>query len=715
MPTFSLKTGVGLAVVLLGLGLTAHFIIVQKRTEELTAQLIGEGSNVQDPNENPEISELLAQGHLIPPMLESLLRIEWRYSMARIKRPTILMRGVNWVIGRDEETYGKATRSNNVRIVRSGSLSSVAGVLCVGIGDLDEECVSANRYQSMTAFQRISRLHGLRQILWTKDGFCNTINYALSGFKDNFKGLVMQPFTFPCFTLPDQYRALETYANAKQAETPVGETLKWIVKPTDRGAGIGIYVVDSLQPLDELRKEGAFLIVQPYMNDPYLIDGYKFDLRTYVLVTSISPLRIYMYKEGLVRFASSRYDVNATTGGKKTQFLTNTSINKKFKDVNELVWRFSKFKAYLASVGQDPDIVFARIYQAVTRIFLSSEAAFRRHFEKLQSGYTCINCYQLLGVDVIFDENLTPRIIEVNGSPDMGLSHARGSAYDATKIGMMTDVLNVIYRRASVAVDLAQDLSKIHAEVKTACGASTRFCIDDIDLEYLLDAKRERMNRGGFSRLYPTANGGDYTDYVRHVDSLASDSTLSEVLSDEKVLPRNSRGTWRLHILQTALEKLYEPSESAASKRYKALMHNAIANAQLQQNKLEEEVAAAGKAAAETAGTEEEQVPAAPQAQPLSTKTDGGQANASAGDVSPLKPRDQPPAENTAGGSGGDVGAGKKESAASAGVANALPAVNKKESAASAGVKNALPAVNTKESAASAGVKNALPAVNTKE
>eukprot|EP01137_Pigoraptor_chileana_P029864 Opistho-2@15654 len=449
MPTFSLKTGVGLAVVLLGLGLTAHFIIVQKRTEELTAQLIGEGSNVQDPNENPEISELLAQGHLIPPMLESLLRIEWRYSMARIKRPTILMRGVNWVIGRDEETYGKATRSNNVRIVRSGSLSSVAGVLCVGIGDLDEECVSANRYQSMTAFQRISRLHGLRQILWTKDGFCNTINYALSGFKDNFKGLVMQPFTFPCFTLPDQYRALETYANAKQAETPVGETLKWIVKPTDRGAGIGIYVVDSLQPLDELRKEGAFLIVQPYMNDPYLIDGYKFDLRTYVLVTSISPLRIYMYKEGLVRFASSKYDANATRGGDPTQFLTNTSINKKFKDVNELVWNFEKFKNYLTKVGEDPDEIYRRIYEAVVKVFISAEPAFRRHFQTMGKGYTCTQCYQLMGVDVIFDELLRPKVIEVNGSPDMHLSHQDGSTYDSTKVGMMTNVIAMNYGRSN--------------------------------------------------------------------------------------------------------------------------------------------------------------------------------------------------------------------------------------------------------------------------
>ena len=58
-----------------------------------------------------------------------------------------------------------------------------------------------------------------------------------------------------------------------------------------------------------------------------LIDGYKFDLRIYVALTSINPLRLYVYDEGLVRFASEKYD----TSDLKNIFshLTNYSINKK--------------------------------------------------------------------------------------------------------------------------------------------------------------------------------------------------------------------------------------------------------------------------------------------------------------------------------------------------------------------------------------------------
>lgn len=38
-----------------------------------------------------------------------------------------------------------------------------------------------------------------------------------------------------------------------------------------------------------------------------LMDGYKFDLRIYVALMSINPLRIYVYDEGLVRFATVKY------------------------------------------------------------------------------------------------------------------------------------------------------------------------------------------------------------------------------------------------------------------------------------------------------------------------------------------------------------------------------------------------------------------------
>ena len=55
-------------------------------------------------------------------------------------------------------------------------------------------------------------------------------------------------------------------------------------------------------------------------------------MRIYVVVTSVRPLKIYLYKEGIVRFSSEKYDTN--TIGNVYSHLTNSSINKYAANVN---------------------------------------------------------------------------------------------------------------------------------------------------------------------------------------------------------------------------------------------------------------------------------------------------------------------------------------------------------------------------------------------
>ena len=71
------------------------------------------------------------------------------------------------------------------------------------------------------------------------------------------------------------------------------------------------------------------MVVQRYMHKPYLIDGYKFDLRIYVLVNGINPLRVYVYKDGLARFATVPYQSPAPSNlNNLCMHLTNYAINK---------------------------------------------------------------------------------------------------------------------------------------------------------------------------------------------------------------------------------------------------------------------------------------------------------------------------------------------------------------------------------------------------
>ena len=66
----------------------------------------------------------------------------------------------------------------------------------------------------------------------------------------------------------------------------------WIVKPAASSQGKGIFLTNNVKSIPAKSN----MIASHYIADPLLIDGVKFDLRIYVAITSINPLKIYIYK-----------------------------------------------------------------------------------------------------------------------------------------------------------------------------------------------------------------------------------------------------------------------------------------------------------------------------------------------------------------------------------------------------------------------------------
>ena len=113
------------------------------------------------------------------------------------------------------------------------------------------------------------------------------------------------------WTLPTEYYQLKDFA----AENP---NCVYIVKPEGGCQGRGIYLTRKIDSLTTKKK----FIVQRYLNKPYLINGYKFDLRLYVLVTSVDPLKIFFFKDGLSRFATEKYSNSSINFSDKKNMLT---------------------------------------------------------------------------------------------------------------------------------------------------------------------------------------------------------------------------------------------------------------------------------------------------------------------------------------------------------------------------------------------------------
>jgi len=188
--------------------------------------------------------------------------------------------------------------------------------------------------------------------------------------------------------------------------------------------------------------------------NPHLIDGKKWDLRTYVLVTSVVPLRAYIYKRGLVRFAGQAYDAKAKRGGGREAFLTNTSVNKKGGvKMADITTTFAKLKDRLKALGQDGEALFHAVGRAIAMTLLAAEPTFARLYgedpvgtKRGCKGAACHhNSYHLLGVDLLVDTLGVPRVIEVNGSPNMWRVGKPSADYVVTKNRMTEDLVRLVY------------------------------------------------------------------------------------------------------------------------------------------------------------------------------------------------------------------------------------------------------------------------------
>eukprot|EP00898_Chlorokybus_atmophyticus_P006741 jgi/Chlat1/7068/Chrsp57S06771 len=107
----------------------------------------------------------------------------------------------------------------------------------------------------------------------------------------------------PTFRLPLEWVAFAAAFDGTATEW--GNNV-WIAKPVGLSRGRGIALVADVMGVEY----GAPYVVQRYISSPLLVEGYKFDLRLYVVVTSFSPLEAFIYKEGFARFSTVPYTLD---------------------------------------------------------------------------------------------------------------------------------------------------------------------------------------------------------------------------------------------------------------------------------------------------------------------------------------------------------------------------------------------------------------------
>ncbi|KAM6964933.1 putative tubulin polyglutamylase TTLL2 [Aplochiton taeniatus] len=286
-------------------------------------------------------------------------------------------------------------------------------------------------YENLLPWQRLNH-HPKTVGITRKDNLARNLKRMRGTY-----GSAVYNFSPTAFILPNDYtRFLVEYTKHRMNKGGGGGgklSGYWICKPVDLSRGRGIFIFEDIKDLIY----DSSVIVQRYISSPLLISGYKFDLRIYVCVKSFHPLTIYIYKEGLVRFATEKY--NLCSLGNLYAHLTNTSINKfgpfYTKDKERVgqgcKWTMSKFRGFLHSQGINELLLWQRINNIVTLTLLTIAPTMP----------PSTNCVELLGFDVLIDATLKPWLLEVNYSPALSLDC---QADVTVKKGLISDLVELM-------------------------------------------------------------------------------------------------------------------------------------------------------------------------------------------------------------------------------------------------------------------------------
>ncbi|XP_077020779.1 tubulin polyglutamylase TTLL6 isoform X6 [Tamandua tetradactyla] len=408
----------------------------------------------------------------------------------------------------------------------------------------------------MKSYQKINHFPGMSEIC-RKDLLARNMNRLLKMFPKDFH-------FFPrTWCLPADWGDLQSYSRSRKNKT-------YICKPDSGCQGRGIFITQSVKEI----KPGEDLICQLYISKPFIIDGFKFDLRIYVLVTSCDPLRIFVYNEGLARFATTSYSYPCSDNlDDICMHLTNYSINKHSSNFMQDAHsgskrKLSSFNIHMETHGYNLEQIWRDIEDVVIKTIISAHPVIKHNYHTCFPNHTLNSaCFEILGFDVLLDHKLKPWLLEVNHSP----SFSTDSWLDKeVKDNLLYDTLVLINLGTCDKKKVLEEERQRGRFLQQCRSRETR--IEEVKGFQAVWLERtekyEKENRGGFRLIYPSLNSEKYAKFFQDNNSLFQNTVASRA---REVYARQLIQELRLKQEKKAFgmkdKKAEMPGESAGEQR----------------------------------------------------------------------------------------------------------------------------------------------------
>uniref|UniRef100_A0A8C5P3D9 Protein polyglycylase TTLL10 n=1 Tax=Jaculus jaculus TaxID=51337 RepID=A0A8C5P3D9_JACJA len=231
---------------------------------------------------------------------------------------------------------------------------------------------------------------------------------------------------------PETYR-LDIKDDRQAFFSVFDETQIWICKPTASNQGKGIFLIRSQEEVTTLKAKTQNIeddpifckmsfrapqarVVQRYIQNPLLLDGKKFDVRSYLLIACAMPYMVF-FGHGYARLTLSLYDPhsNDLSGHLTNQFMQKKSpLYVLLKD--STVWSMERLNRYINNKfrktrGLPRDWVFTTFTKRMQQIMAHCFLAVKSKLEG-KLGY-----FDLIGCDFLIDEDFKVWLLEMNSNP----------------------------------------------------------------------------------------------------------------------------------------------------------------------------------------------------------------------------------------------------------------------------------------------------------
>lgn len=208
----------------------------------------------------------------------------------------------------------------------------------------------------------------------------------------------------------------------------------------------GLHITNNLDKIISGKKD-KYVIVQELLQDPYLIDNRKINMRIYMLITCQNgKIGGYIHNDGFIYYTKVAFIKNSLDDGPN---ITTGYIDRQVYEKNPLT--LEDLKIYLDSVSRHRSdyekelmnknisisrLVFGRIVRLFHDILLAVDNILCVT-DKLDENVT----FQLFGADISLNDRLYPQLIEINKGPDLSIKDERDGA---VKRKVQEDILKII-------------------------------------------------------------------------------------------------------------------------------------------------------------------------------------------------------------------------------------------------------------------------------